>query len=393
MTGQMTMNGKYAISGVGVSPRSRRSEASLIGMGLTAATNAIADARLTAGDIDFILGYQEADSPGPQELATYLGLSECGFYEILSGGTSTETLVAGASALIETGQAKKVLIFRTMKGRSGKRMGGGAGWTDEDWETLLPGGEFLVPQGIFNAGQRVALLAAMHLHEQGLDESVLGGICRTLYDNAQRNPDAMMHGRPLTMDAYLATPYVASPLRLHDYCVETDEANAIIVQATDRARRDDRPSVVVRGVVPKLATAPTFHYNAPDPTAIAGGACSARLYESAGVRPGDFDIASIYDCFSWVLLRQLEAYGLVKGPDLEDFVMSGQLGFDGALPTNTAGGMLSEGYTHGMNNVIEIVRQLRGDYAGTWRQVRCSLGLVTGWAGPSVATGMVLEAR
>lgn len=390
----MTSNGRppYAIAGVGVSPRSRRSEQSLNGMAVVAARAAIEDAELEASDIDFVLGYQESDSPGPQELATYLGLAECGFYEILSGGTSTESLVSGAIGLIESGAAHNVLIYRSMLGRSGKRMGGGAGWSAEAWETLLPGGAYLVPHGIFNAGQRVALLAAMHLHQTGLTEETLGGICRTFYENAQTNPTAMMYGRPLTMEDYLASPYIASPLRLHDYCVESDEANAIVVRRTSDAVSSSRPTVAVRGVVPKLATAPTFHYNADDPTMIAGQACARRLYEESGVSPSDFDTAAIYDCFSWVVLRQLEAYGLVAAGELADVVASGQLARTGSLPTNTAGGMLSEGYTHGLNNVIEIVRQLRGAHAPDRQLDGLSLGLVTGWAGPSVATGMVLEA-
>ncbi|GAA1850942.1 lipid-transfer protein [Pseudonocardia ailaonensis] len=363
------------------------------GLAVTAAREAVADAGLEPGDVDFILGYQESDSPGPQELATYLGLRECGFYEILSGGTSTESLVSGAVGLIASGAARNVLIYRTMLGRSGKRMGGGAGWTDESWETLLPGGAYLVPHGIFNAGQRVALLAAMHMHDNGIGEEALAAICETFYGHAQSNPTALMYGRPLTREAYFASPYIASPLRLHDFCVESDEANAILVRPAADVRESGRPTVLVRSVVPKLATAPTFHYNADDPTGVAGAACAARLYEQAGVRPSDFDVAAIYDCFSWVVLRQLEAYGLVPAGGAEEFVRDGQLGLGGSLPTNTAGGMLSEGYTHGLNNVLEIVRQLRADHAGTGRQVEgCGLGLVTGWAGPSVASGMVLEA-
>jgi acetyl-CoA acetyltransferase len=239
----------------------------------------------------------------------------------------------------------------------------------------------------------VALLAAMHMREAGLTEETLGALCQTFYEHAQLNPSALMYGRPLTREAYLASPYVASPLRIHDYCVESDEANAIVVQAVANVRADGRPTVAIRAVVPKLATAPTFHYNADDPTAIAGAACAHRLYELAGVTPRDFDIASIYDCFSWVVIRQLEAFGLVRPGEVAEFVEGGQLGRGGSLPTNTAGGMLSEGYTHGLNNVLEIVRQLRGDYVGQPRQVDgLQLGLVTGWAGPSVATGMVLEA-
>ena len=106
--------------------------------------------------------------------------------------------------------------------------------------------------------------------------------------------------------------------------------------------------------------------------------------------PDDVDIAAIYDCFSWVVVRQLETFGFVEPGESDQFVREGALALTGRLPTNTAGGQLAEGYTHGMNNVLEIVRQLRGDYAGTPRQVKCSTGIVTGW-GNGMASGMIVR--
>src|SRR5699024_3445516 len=88
---------------------------------------------------------------------------------------------------------------------------------------------------------------------------------------------------------------------------------------------------------------------------VASDFVAKELYESVDITPEDIDVAAIYDCFSWVVLRQLEAYGLAPKGEVGDFVAAGNLKIDGKLPTNTAGGMLSEGYTHGMNNVLEIV--------------------------------------
>jgi len=61
------------------------------------------------------------------------------------------------------------------------------------------------------------------------------------------------------------------------------------------------------------------------------------------------------------VLIQLEDYGFCAKGEGGPFAASGAIGLDGALPINTAGGNLSEAYIHGMNHVVEGVRQLRGE--------------------------------
>ena len=68
----------------------------------------------------------------------------------------------------------------------------------------------------------------------------------------------------------------------------------------------------------------------------------------------------IYDAFSPILLMQLEALGFCGFGEAKDFVADGNLGLDGPLPCNTNGGLIGEGYIHGLNLVLEAVRQLRG---------------------------------
>ena len=81
------------------------------------------------------------------------------------------------------------------------------------------------------------------------------------------------------------------------------------------------------------------------------------LYES---KRTDVDVALIYDAFSPILFMQLEGLGFCGPGEAKDFVAEGNLGPDGALPCNTNGGLIGEGYIHGLNLVSEAVRQLRG---------------------------------
>jgi acetyl-CoA acetyltransferase len=78
------------------------------------------------------------------------------------------------------------------------------------------------------------------------------------------------------------------------------------------------------------------------------------------LKPEDIDVAMIYENFSPLVFLQLEAFGFCGPGEAKDFIAEGNLDIDGSLPTNTHGGLLGEGYIHGVNNIHEAVRQLRG---------------------------------
>ena len=87
---------------------------------------------------------------------------------------------------------------------------------------------------------------------------------------------------------------------------------------------------------------------------------SRRLFDDRGIRRDDIDVAMVYDAFSPILLMQLEALGFCGIGEAKDFVADGNLALDGSLPCNTHGGLIGEGYIHGLNLVLEATRQLRG---------------------------------
>lgn len=379
---------RYAIVGVGESERSRNSGTTPLHMALNASRAALDDAGLNAQDIDGVMNYNENDSCTSHQLATYLGVRPKYVKDIQGGGSSTEMLIGDAIGLIEAGMLNTVLIFRSMNGSSGQRVG--RGYDPDMLQEALPGGSYIIPYGSASPSQWFGMFATRHMYETGITKEHLGHVCISFYEHAQRNPHAFLHGKPLTMEKYLDTPDISYPFNIHDSCVELDEANAIIVTSAERAKDCKSKPVYIMGMSARQCH-PHAHYWS-DLTQVASDYVADELYESAGVKPEDIQIASIYDCFSWVVLRQLEAYGLAPRGEVGDFVAEGNLSLGGRLPTNTAGGMLSEGYTHGMNNAIEIVRQLRHQYKGTNRQVEdCEIGICTGWSGPDIAGAMILR--
>ena len=382
------MKNRYAIVGVGESERSRNSGTTPLHLALDAAMSAINDAGLKEGDIDGFMNYNEMDSCTSHELATYLGVRPKYVKDIQGGGSSTEMLIADAIALIESGELNTVLIFRSMNGSSGQQVG--RGYDPDMLQTALSGGSHIIPYGSASPSQWFGMFATRHMHETGTTKEQLGHVALSFYEHAQRNPKAYLNGKPLTMEEYLNTPDISYPFNIHDSCLELDEANALIVTSAENAKACSSKPVYIMGMESRQCHSQAHYWG--DVDQVASDYVAEGLYASAGLGPEDIDVAAFYDCFSWVVLRQIEAYGFAPRGKAGEFVAEGNLKIDGKLPANTAGGMLAEGYTHGMNNVLELVRQLRHEYEGTERQVEnCKTGICTGWAGPDIAGAMILQ--
>jgi acetyl-CoA acetyltransferase len=120
-------------------------------------------------------------------------------------------------------------------------------------------------------------------------------------------------------------------------------------------------------------------------TTSASARVAPRLFERAGVDVNDVDVAELYDAFTFTVLVQLEDYGFCAKGDGGPYVASGTTARGGALPVNTHGGFLSEGYIHGLNHVCEAVQQLRWQ-AGDRQVPGCEVALST--AQPGYLTGL-----
>ena len=238
--------------------------------------------------------------------------------------------------------------------------------------------EFERTYGNTVAGQHFAHAARRHMHEFGTTSEQLGAIALAMRGHAQLNPKAVMHGKPMTLDDYLASPMLADPYRFFDCCLETDGAAAVVVTSAERAR--DLATSPVR----ILAAASGQPYPADEITnrrdIFRTGLTIAapEAFGKAGVTPADVDFAMIYDCFTFEVLQQLEEVGFCKRGEGGPFVEGGRIELGGELPVNTHGGLLSEAHVLGMSHIVEAVRQLRGGLGE--RQVEgADLGVVTGW--------------
>jgi acetyl-CoA acetyltransferase len=172
----------------------------------------------------------------------------------------------------------------------------------------------------------------------------------------------MMRDRTMDWDDYRAARMISEPLRLFDLCLENDGACAFVVTTPDRARALRPDPVWVLAATQTLSPyrEPMGIYAGGELLELFPPAAAARLFEQAGVRHADIDVAEFYDATSYMPLRSLESYGFVPDGQAWRYVTEQGTGPGSPLPVNTHGGHLSEAYLHGMNGILEAVRQLRG---------------------------------
>jgi acetyl-CoA acetyltransferase len=366
---------------------SRASGRTTAQLAITASRLALADAGLQPHDVGAVLTYHLGDTAPVNSVAASLGLSpETWTNELYGGGTQCASILGDAAMLIESGTASTVLVYRALNGRSGARMGQAAlrfGTSDPT--------QFTLPYGMVGPVHLFALAAQRYLGYAATTESDLAAVVLQSRALACDNPAALMR-QPLSHAQYLESPYVATPLRRVDCCLETDGAAALVVTRSDIAAaqrpRSPRIHAVVRGGGPGSSAMD----KASSVDTIFSAHVSARLYRSAGMTPDDIDIASLYDAYSFLVLKQLEDFGFAPPGQAGSFVRSGQAMLGGRLPMNLHGGLLSEGYVHGLNNVTALVQQLRGDAPAN--QARDpEVGLVTGFGGSYGSAAILTASR
>ncbi|SPL97294.1 Acetyl-CoA acetyltransferase-like protein [[Actinomadura] parvosata subsp. kistnae] len=344
---------RTAIAGVGYTPFSKDSGVSTLTLACRAVLAALEDAGLTPDEVDGLATHRVGDSAPPTLVGPALGLSDLSWHLDQFGGGSVSHAVVGQAALaVAAGLAEVVVCYRAINARSEFRMGGtGRGLP------ASPEVQYQAPYGYVAPPQQFAMYARAHMLRYGTTAEHFGALAVTQRANAAKNPRALMR-TPITLDDYLASRWIAEPFRLLDCCLETDGACAVVVTTAERARSLRRHPVLVSAAAWGGGTS---HLSCDDPTVTAAAALAPRLYAQAGVGPADIDVAELYDCFTYSVIVQLEDYGFCPKGEGGPYVASGATALDGALPVNTHGGFLSEGYVHGVNHIAEAVSQLRGE--------------------------------
>ena len=399
---------KYAIVGVGETDFTRGSNRTTRALATVAVRNAMRDAGLKPSEIDGMLSYQSNDSVFSPLVAGDLGIRLNFYMDVFGGGSSTEALVGIAIGVIEAGMCKTVVIFRSMNGFSQVRIG----WHRRARRSSRLGRRAAQPRLWLAERGTVVRTDVYATHVRLRHHRRASRSCpRCPQPSRLEQSQGLLQEAPHGGDV-VNSRMICKPLHLLDCCVETDNANAIIVTTAERARDLKQPMVRIRGVVGRCSKPRVdMHYQVGPISTVAGHYARDILWPNSGVGPQDIDLTGSYDAFTFTTMLQLEDYGFCKKGEGGHYVSDGTITLGGKRPNNTSGGHLCEGYTHGIAMVIENVRQLRHDAddscpigpggrrqhsydyrEGGCRQVRnAEVSANLGWAMPGTGSAMVMR--
>ncbi len=377
--------GEVAIAGVGEADHSKASGRSFTEISAQAIERALQDAGLAPEDVDGLCysGGMGARF-GADDFHAHFGTSHEIFESPRGGGmvwAATAPVVAAEA--FRNGRARHMVnVFAVSWATDRGKMRGGPG----EFHAHEPFKKsFEVPFGWFPQPVYFATIARRHSFEYGTKPEQLGAIAVACRRHANLHAGAVMHGKPLTLEQYLARPMLVDPLRMEDCCLISDGGGAYVMTTPERARDLRKPPVLVAGVGEGHSAAGTYWSQQGDFTATPQVFSAPDAFEMAGITPADVDLLTLYDPFTIVALMQIEDMGFCEKGAGGSFVEGRALHFDGGvLPYNTHGGLLSHAYVLGISHVVEVVRQLRGE--GAAQVPGAEVGVYGGYTGASAST-------
>jgi acetyl-CoA acetyltransferase len=344
------MRGKIVIAGIGntkFGSTPGRSPTSLI---VEAVREALADAGIGKELIDAVLVKPSTSAPQlmtGQAVAEALGIQPKIGMSWDQGGAAIGGMISYAALAIDAGLCEVAIVCFGDNPKTGTSAVYASSSGDD------------ATFGWFGAVAGYAMAARRHMRQYGTTERQLGAVPISGRRHGAANPTAQLR-KPLTEEAYLASPFLVAPYRRDDIALLSDGGAAIVMMSARRARE-----LNVRAPVPILGFGQfqsSWDIRQRSDLTVSGAVgAGAAAFAMAGLGPRDIHVAQLYDCFSIVPIITFEDYGFCRKGEGGAFVAGGRIEIDGELPLNTAGGLLSETGMPGMQLVLEGVRQVRGE--------------------------------
>jgi acetyl-CoA C-acetyltransferase len=345
---------RVAIVGVGQTKYERKKEGeSFADMVFEATSKALLDARMTIKEIDNVVTVSNDFWDG-RTISSMAVMDACGAFE-----KNVSTVEGDGSFGVLYG------MLRILSGSFGTTLVVAHSKGSESVSTLITNGMFdpIYQRALgLDAITSSAMQARAYLDKYGITEEQCARVSVKNHGNARKNPCAQLP-MDISVQEVMSSRMLADPIKLWDASPISDGSAAIILANEERSRKISSKPVWIKGIGHcaeayflgdrELSAAPSLEKAAQKAYGMAGITDPSR----------EIDVAEIYDAFSYMELLWSEELGFCGRGEGGKFIDSGKSRFDGALPINPSGGVLSAHavLVAGLARVAECVLQLRGE--------------------------------
>ena len=353
-----SLRGKTAIVGAADTAVGKVPDLSPTELCVDAALRALADAGIDKNEVDGLVTCQSMAEPHmyhAETIAEYLQIFPSYCVTANAGGGTTFSTIRNAAAAINAGVCETVLISMADSLRSGLTRAQAMAMQSS---TGHP--QFEIPYGP-TVPAYYALIARAHMDRYGTTPEQMAAVAVNGRNYASLRTGAQMT-ESITVEDVLQSRMIADPLHLLDCSLVSDGGAAVVLTSARKANEFRTRPVYVLG----MGEGHSHEHisQAKDLSTSAAVQSGRDAYEMAGLTPAEIDLVQIYDCFTPVVLIELEDLGFCDKGEGGAFVESGATAPGGQLPMNTNGGLLSychPGHPGSMFALTECVYQLRGE--------------------------------
>ncbi|MEE2033195.1 thiolase family protein [Rhodococcus chondri] len=347
---------KVAIVGVGIHRFGRTEGVSGLDQGAYAVRQALADAGVEFDDIQF--AYGGSDSAGNADtLVSSLGLTGLPFINVSNGCATGGSALTSAVSRIRSGESDLGLVVGFDKHPRGA-------FNARPEDNGL--GRWYGESGMMVTTQFFAMKIQRYLVEHNLPKSLLATVAAKAFRNGALAPHAWRR-TPLSEEDIVGSTMVSDPLTQYMFCSPAEGGVALVLARADRAHKYTDTPIFLEAAELRSRRFGSFEVFSPwtSPARADGPTVTASraAFESAGIEPGDIDVAQIQDTEAGAEIMHLAETGLCKHGEQEALIRSGATEIGGPIPVNTDGGCLANGEpigATGLRQVYENVMQLRG---------------------------------
>lgn len=347
--------GGVFVVGIGLHAYQFASATPFTQLGLVAAREALADARIAWSDVQSAyVGTTSIGMAAGRVMFSHLGSTGLAVTQVENASASGSFAFRQACMEIAGGISDVVLAIGVDKHGQGRRA------ADKD------GLEHLSPTATLPSVQ-FAMMARSYLRRHSLGVEAMARVAVKNHGNASRNPYAQFR-KARTLDQVLASPKVVGEFTVQQCCPRGDGAAAVILMSTkaiERLKLDKRRCVrVIASSAASEGRDTAYGHSIVDLVRNTSLAACAQ----AGISAMDLDLLELHDAFSVEELIYSEAIGVCAPGDGAAYLERGDSMIGGGkCAINASGGLIGMGHPlgpTGIGQIAEITRQLRGEAFG-----------------------------